>query len=1118
MDNYQPDVVVLDRGLDLNNAKIAIKPGSLLDCLNYEIVDRSGIKYIDGFERYDGHDSPSEYEAGDVEGLTAAAATAALNTAADTAREDVEALPSRAIGLHWFRDRLYAVVDEKVIYFSGGGTTEPFPNQLISAGTATGRILAITLRSGTWAGGDANGAMHIEDYGTGDWDAAMTAGATLAATAPVIADVATLRSKDGSDIESQYATLWQSRDSEIADDESASVGWDRTDCGWVIPFTDGNYFSGELVKIERGENSNNFEYGTGSTSVSGSNGLPLTVINGGGIADDFNPALLGLDKTGGPGWKTSANANGWATSPELLTAATTDDTTYAYASTFCGGNRLGFVTWESVVGTNLGINNQRSFDHFTSVYGSTPTGMADDHFSGYSRTPLILTNFAAIYDELPYGAVISGIELAVDYIPQVSILTQFSNGRVTRDGGTDVLAAAYLNVVKNHYSLNAYVGTFSEATNTFVPKGVKRTVRGSFSTTASDYSLVSDADDDTTTTAGFRSESQSTVTFGSSSDVWGAALTPTDFLNADFGVAFYAKLGDNGRDITGFPFYVYSRSSGTTPLYENGTVTIRTNIDKIRLKIYYTEPSARYYISDGAGGVCTGDLVNYIVVEGNIATGSGEGLMQLTNIQVVSGSKREVKMGDTIHLSASVSTADQVAVVSDGESDTGANALTYNGLASLDGITSAASRYEFITANYYGNDSWDGIYGVSGAGRAFTYDGTYFYHIYTQRDANKDKPRHIAYHHNHLALGYSSGTVLLSAIGQPDLFTNVAQASAGADLGSQIAIGDKITGMLPLRGAILAVYCENSIWGISGTSRDNFTPQVLAPTTGAIEYTVVDIGGMPVHCDSRGISTLAQSEKYGDFQGSRLSTNITSWLLPRLRKSTNNFSVADGLGVVCAMPVRSKNQYRVWFKDGKILTMTLAGSDMQPEFTFQRYFIGETGQVTDSTKYMVPIAWSSQVDHKGAERIHVSHYSTSSAVTEALGKYVYELDRGWSFDGNPIPAYFTLNWYYNKNPVGNTIIRKIISHGLSHGYSNAAVKIAVDLSDTYSTIAPNVSLPSSTASSFYTDFKSFETITSIEGRGRSFSLKFICTPEDPEPSHIYQVLIVSFTPDASFAV
>lgn len=176
MSNLIPSIIALDKGLDLQTAKIAAPPGSVLDSLNYEQVDFQGQKRIDGYVRYDGTVLSAQSDFLLVNPATVGYGPASdwnsevgypvvvyyndvllgiatqqytnkgdtydfvavinYNTIPDGAvfasksdlftpeahkellldvnsilREMVEELPGPISGLHWFRDRLYAVVD-----------------------------------------------------------------------------------------------------------------------------------------------------------------------------------------------------------------------------------------------------------------------------------------------------------------------------------------------------------------------------------------------------------------------------------------------------------------------------------------------------------------------------------------------------------------------------------------------------------------------------------------------------------------------------------------------------------------------------------------------------------------------------------------------------------------------------------------------------------------------------------------------------------------------------------------------------------------------------------------------------------------------------------------------
>ena len=46
--------IPLNLGLDLVTPPLMVEPGSLIDCLNYEMTDTAGYRRIDGYEQYDG--------------------------------------------------------------------------------------------------------------------------------------------------------------------------------------------------------------------------------------------------------------------------------------------------------------------------------------------------------------------------------------------------------------------------------------------------------------------------------------------------------------------------------------------------------------------------------------------------------------------------------------------------------------------------------------------------------------------------------------------------------------------------------------------------------------------------------------------------------------------------------------------------------------------------------------------------------------------------------------------------------------------------------------------------------------------------------------------------------
>lgn len=443
--------------------------------------------------------------------------------------------------------------------------------------------------------------------------------------------------------------------------------------------------------------------------------------------------------------------------------------------------------------------------------------------------------------------------------------------------------------------------------------------------------------------------SSMTATLGASDNLYGQDPIPaSDFVNYYLGLRFYPNL-------LSFPDYA-----------DSGDACVRFKINKYRVKVYFNAGSVDYYfVSPDKTKVIKGKLVNSYVFSGNIKTGDATGILELIpDLEVVDGDEDVIGKDWTIHSGYPATDANKIADVV--ESDEKKNyGMAYNGLPTYKAIINNRSRYEMISHNFYGDVSLYNIYGVNGVSRAFTYNDKYFHYIFTQPDPELDKPRHVSHHHSHLALGYDDGRVDISVVGEPYNYS-------GVDGASSWAIGDPVVGLLPLSGALLGVFCTKSIWGISGTTVDNFATQIISPKLGAIEYTITDMG-IPVYANIYGIYTLAQTSQYGDFAGTPMSQAVSPWLRPRLiRSDKSNYEV------VAAWPVRSKNQYRLAFADGYVLTMTM-NNGMQdiPTFSKQKYFLkDDTGTATlyDTERpALVPIAISSELDDTGHERIHTAH-------------------------------------------------------------------------------------------------------------------------------------------------
>ena len=586
-------------------------------------------------------------------------------------------------------------------------------------------------------------------------------------------------------------------------------------------------------------------------------------------------------------------------------------------------------SWKIIGQIVLNSGETVTTDEVNFSVGDPPPIPTREYRASNSATSLILENFSALSAAIPSTAVITGAELVVDYSLQV--LSRSKDKYVDVEASNPDIAFSIIPSGKLDISLldkNAMsytkVGSDMSADIT-----IKR----------SDFTLDEEGISEGYKWTSFSSNLKFQAIVGSKDLLFGiGTISVQDFIAKSVGLKFTA-------DTSSLPNTV-----------EEGSGCVRFKLDTAKLRVYFDAGSVEYYFaSPDKENILKGTLVAANVLNGDLRNADGSGVLQLSeDLELMKGASLHIVKDWTIHSQYPPTNANMVAVVKED--------MKYNALPSYALATINRTRYEFITANFYGDERLNSIYGVNGVGRSFSYNGKDFYKIYTQPEESKDNPRHLAEHHLHLALGYQEGRVDMSVVGEPYNFDGALGASSWG-------IGDGVTGLLKLSGTLLGVFGSNSISGLSGTTVDNFAVQTISPKMGALEYTVMDMS-YPVYANSYGIYTLSQTQQYGDYLGTPLSQDISPWLRPRLiRKSISDHEVS------VAWPVRAKNQYRLAFADGHILTMTMNnGQQSAPTFSLQKYF---TGNVYDGISYsqdtIVPAAVSSQLDHGGQERIHISN-------------------------------------------------------------------------------------------------------------------------------------------------
>jgi len=356
------------------------------------------------------------------------------------------------------------------------------------------------------------------------------------------------------------------------------------------------------------------------------------------------------------------------------------------------------------------------------------------------------------------------------------------------------------------------------------------------------------------------------------------------------------------------------------------------------------------------------------------------------------------------------------------------------------------SRYQFISHNFYASEDRNAIYGVSGAGPAFWYDGTTLDFIFTGVDEALEKPRHLAVHLTRLHLGYPWGEVYASAPGDPLNF-------AGEDFAATYGFGDKITGLMPAAGDVLAVFTESATHALAGANGDDANPPrqtVINHRVGAIEYTVQNVGNRPIFTSFRGIETLETMDQFGDLFTAPLTHDIAPFLLRRLQTAAGVEAANES--VVNSVVVRNKNQYRLFFADGYVVTLTQVGPEREPQNTIQRYYFND-----DQRQFARVFATASGVTSDGRDRAFFSVEERPNVpdpdaflVTLPETDFVYELDRGRSFDGGEIASYFTMTHYFSQQQQASMVEKRynvVQLHGECPGYAGIRLSRAMNYED-----------------------------------------------------------------------
>ena len=454
-----------------------------------------------------------------------------------------------------------------------------------------------------------------------------------------------------------------------------------------------------------------------------------------------------------------------------------------------------------------------------------------------------------------------------------------------------------------------------------------------------------------------------------------------------------------------------------------GTVGVDSRVTLIRLKVHFVPPQSKIYFWNGSTAVLAEVVMPY-QTSGSVAMSTAKGHLFLMNV----GTNRPVEADEEIRTYPGPGVtpdggADGSTLIAMTENSMTKNVMDWGALLTGQGEQPSKAKYQYVVSNFYAAADFDAIYGVSGCGPAFMYDGFAFTRIYTGTPEQDDIPRHCAVHQSRLFLGYRSGSVQFSVAGNPLSFDPLQFAG-------EIGVGAAVRGLMELNGDTLAEMTQKGVSMIQGDVGLTPYPGVISPDVGCVEYSAQSMGQF-MYTSFRGIQNLRATQSYGDFDTSQFSWDVWSFLRPRVQ--TSAFFESANIGVINSLAVRNKSQYRLMFADGKQLTATFLREGEMPQYTIQQYY---------HANGTTPLTWdvvTAGMESNGRDRLF-------GATNDGTG-YVYEIDRGYSFDGGNIAGYFVMAIDDQRSPAQDKAFPDMHIYGIATDYAAFTMSRGVNYQD-----------------------------------------------------------------------
>jgi hypothetical protein len=192
--------------------------------------------------------------------------------------------------------------------------------------------------------------------------------------------------------------------------------------------------------------------------------------------------------------------------------------------------------------------------------------------------------------------------------------------------------------------------------------------------------------------------------------------------------------------------------------------------------------------------------------------------------------------------------------------------------------------------------------------------------------------------------------------------------------------------MLEAAKTSLAVFAQNRIEYVTGSDESSFALNPLTDASGAQAYSI-QMMDEPMFLDDGGVRKLSATSAFGDWRMGAVTASVET--LIRLKRDS-------GITVAASQRVKSKDQYRLFWSDRSGITV----------------YIGRKYPETLPFKvgFQTYCSCAGEVDIGRGERLFIG----------AEDGFVYEMNRGTSYDGNPIESYIRLPFNSTGSPSQHT--------------------------------------------------------------------------------------------------